>query len=387
MSKKSNRVAKVLMSKGRTLFLPVSDKSKPAVTPVILDKWQNIVDLAAKTLDVPTGLIMQLNAEDIEVAVSSLTKGNPYKPTEREELGMGLYCETVAGSRDTLHIPNALADDDWKNNPDVKLDMISYLGMPLKWPDGEIFGTICVLDNKEHKYSDLNIELLAHFRNTVETDLHMLLEREELKRSNLEKEMALREAHHRIKNHLNMLTGVLQLNMYKELSSQKAINEVLEDTMGRIRAIANLHTQIALAESSQVELDDFIRVIATSIIDSIAIKAVHLSFAFEPIQVSRKAFFHTGLLVSELVTNSIKHAFDDTAKPEISIGLKFKNQSSFTLTYSDNGSGLPDDFEPEESESIGMMLISDLPLQMGGSYTLSTDNGTTFEFTLLKQPE
>ena len=64
------------------------------------------------------------------------------------KLNTGLYCETVMATRSPLHVPNALNDPDWKNNPDVELDVISYLGIPLIWPDGSVFGTICVLDGK-----------------------------------------------------------------------------------------------------------------------------------------------------------------------------------------------------------------------------------------------
>mgnify|MGYP001953189988 CR=1 FL=1 len=64
----------------------------------------------------------------------------------------GLYCETVIKSGKQLLVPDALADKDWENNPDVELNMISYLGFPILFPDGNPFGTICVLDNKKNAY-------------------------------------------------------------------------------------------------------------------------------------------------------------------------------------------------------------------------------------------
>ena len=96
---------------------------------------------------------MRVADPDIEVFVSSQTEDNPYTPGDRERLeGSGLYCETVLRTRERLLIPDALADEDWKNNPDVKLNMISYLGLPLRMDGGKPFGTICILDNKHNAY-------------------------------------------------------------------------------------------------------------------------------------------------------------------------------------------------------------------------------------------
>ena len=121
----------------------------------IVGDWQRIVDLLAKIVNVPAGLIMRLDQGELEVLVSSQSKGNPYTVGAREIMeNSGLYCETVIKSNDILKVPNALIDDAWKNNPDVKLNMISYLGLPLHYPDGNSFGTLCLLDNKENHYSE-----------------------------------------------------------------------------------------------------------------------------------------------------------------------------------------------------------------------------------------
>lgn len=387
MSKKRCNIAKVKLRSGEGIYLPTTGANKPSISPTIMGKWQHIVDLAAKAINVPAGLIMRLNPENMEVCISSRSEGNPYQPMEKEQLGLGLYCETVVATRDALHVPDALADDKWKDNPDVKLDMISYLGMPLKWPDGEVFGTICVLDNETHTYSDTHIELLAHFRLSVETDLQMLLEREHLKRLSVEKDLHLREAHHRIKNHLNMITGVLQIAADKKVSSQAAVEALIEDIGSRIRAIASLHSHIAMAEGAQVSLEDFLLTVAETIIDSIAIKDISLHIEASPLDVDRPTFFHCGILISELITNAVKHAFDNTDNPEISITLEEKDEDSFLLRFKDNGCGLPEGFDIENADSIGMMLISDLPGTMGGSWSVAVDDGTTYEFVLNKRAE
>ena len=152
----------------------MSKKHQIEISENSLENWQEIVDLMAEIVGIPAGLIMRLNDPDIEVLVSSHGEGNPYHPGDKEVVwGSGLYCETVIKTRDRLLIPNALKDQAWMENPDVKLDMISYLGYPILFPDGEPFGTICVLDTKENAYSSHFQNLVLKFRNIVQSDLEI----------------------------------------------------------------------------------------------------------------------------------------------------------------------------------------------------------------------
>jgi len=140
-----------------------------------LQDWQDMVDITSEILKVPAALIMRIKGPDIEVFVSSLGKENPYHPNDKEKLwGSGLYCEWVIKSRKKLLIPNALENQNWKDNPDIKLNMISYLGFPIFLPDGNIFGTICVLDNKENSYSDIFEKLIGKFKSIIESDIKTL---------------------------------------------------------------------------------------------------------------------------------------------------------------------------------------------------------------------
>ena len=136
-----------------------------------LEKWQGITNLLAEVFQVPAALIMKVEPPDITVFVASHSEGNPYHPGERAALNTGLYCETVMSTRQKLLVPNALRDEHWDHNPDIPLGMISYLGFPVRWPDGAIFGTLCVLDTKENAYGPTYEQLLAQFRDIVETDL------------------------------------------------------------------------------------------------------------------------------------------------------------------------------------------------------------------------
>lgn len=154
----------------------MSDINKNFEIPAnIFKEWQEIVDLLAELIDVSVGLIMRITEPDIEVFASSDTHGNPYKKGDQEVLqNSGLYCEEVIKQKKMLMVPNALCSKRWKDNPDIKLNMISYLGYPLFFPDGEIFGTICVLDIKGNTYSKTFIRLIMKFAWMVETHIASL---------------------------------------------------------------------------------------------------------------------------------------------------------------------------------------------------------------------
>ncbi len=141
----------------------------------VLEKWQTIIDIIAELVGIPAALIMRLVKSDIEVFVSSKTPENPYHPGDNEHfLGSGLYCETVVNTDKKLLIPNALKDEKWKNNPDIKLNMISYLGYPIHLPNGDAFGTICVLDSKENAYSPTYEKLISNFRDIIQSHLELV---------------------------------------------------------------------------------------------------------------------------------------------------------------------------------------------------------------------
>jgi PAS domain S-box-containing protein len=166
---------------------------KASKNPVIPDelviKWQRIIDLMVKTVGVPAGLIMKVDPPQIEVFISSATEGNPYKKGERADLNTGLYCEMVIKQRGPLLIPDALQDPQWDHNPGIALGMIYYFGFPLVWPDGEIFGTLCVLDRKDNPHASTYKDLLYEFQQIIEGDLRIIFEaaaREEIVRLELE---------------------------------------------------------------------------------------------------------------------------------------------------------------------------------------------------------
>jgi len=144
------------------------------IPPELIQKWQQIVDLIAEIVQVPSSLVMKAEPQHLAVLVASASKGNPYRRGEEAAFDSGVYCEEVMKSRRPLLVPDATADPVWSSNPDLKLGLISYLGYPIAWPSGNLFGTLCVLDVKANSYSELHRRLMTQFLDVIEADLRVL---------------------------------------------------------------------------------------------------------------------------------------------------------------------------------------------------------------------
>lgn len=141
-----------------------------------ISNWQETINVMAEIIQVPSGLIMRVHSQQIEVFIKSQNPDNVYKENEVANLNTGLYCETVMDTKKELLVPNALKDPNWEHNPDIELGMISYCGLPLMWPNEKIFGTICVLDLEENHYNDLYRALIRQFKKIVESGLRSIFD-------------------------------------------------------------------------------------------------------------------------------------------------------------------------------------------------------------------
>ena len=154
-----------------------SETTEIAIPSDILGKWQRIADLLANIMHVPSAVVTKLEPPHnthYRTIVSSSGEANPFPIDEFFSMDIGTFCETVIKKRAPLLVVNALEDDEWKSAPELKVGMVSYLGFPVVWPDGRMFGTICVLDDRANRYNELYQELLLLCRDVLQGDLQTL---------------------------------------------------------------------------------------------------------------------------------------------------------------------------------------------------------------------
>lgn len=373
------RVAKVkTVASTSNILVPISSEDKPEISEELQKKWQQIVDLAAKIIGVPSGLITRFTEKQLEVFISSQTENNIFTTDMKLELGAGWYCENVVGTRNVQLIPNALKLEDWKDNPSIPFNIISYMGIPIAWPDGEVFGTFCMLDNKENPYSELYKELLLSLREIIQNDLKSVLLYQKAQNDLVNRESQLREVHHRVKNHFNLLISTLSMQFF--LNSKESDREsLLRDIQSRIYAVSSIHDKLYHSlHLESVNLGDYLNELGRYIINNLANR--HISFCCESDEVifDTKLSLPAGLILNELITNSLKYAFTKNDDPRISLVIK-KDEQELQFTYRDNGIGLKNDFNMNTCETLGMMLISQNVQQLEGKYQILNDNGFVFK--------
>jgi len=356
----------------------------------VISKWQNIINSMARIINVPAGLIMRLVGSDITVFLSSETEKNPYTPGDKEHFeDSGLYCETVIKNNDMLLVPDALHDEDWRDNPDIKLNMISYLGFPIMLPDKTPFGTICVLDNKENAYSDLYKDLVANFRDTIERDIELLYSNHSLNENILviqsllaEKETLLKEVHHRVKNNISNIESLLSLQVSSAKSDE--VKTALRDTASRVRSMRVLYEKLLITgEYRQVSMKHYIEGLIGSLIAVFPDKQkVTIEKNISDFTLDSKKAVSVGIIINELLTNVFKYAFINRDSGMLSITVD-KNENMVTVTVHDDGIGFDKRASVDASSGFGVTLVKMLTEQLKGSFTIENDHGTksvvTFE--------
>ena len=146
-----------------------------------LEEWQQLADILTWLLGSPIALINRYCETAIETQISSSNPENPFNRGAQFPLD-GVYCGEVIKSRKKLIVKNALKDEAWKDTFEAEAGLLSYLGYPIYLPGGALFGTICVVDRKEHEYNEMQQKVVERFKYMVESHMQLLFKNEELER-------------------------------------------------------------------------------------------------------------------------------------------------------------------------------------------------------------
>ncbi|MDZ7806659.1 MAG: PAS domain S-box protein [Gracilimonas sp.] len=201
-----------------------------------------------------------------------------------------------------------------------------------------------------------------------------------------EKEMLLAEVHHRVKNNLAVITGLLELQTYSAESD--SAKRILRESQMRVNSIALVHEKLYKSEDfSEVDLGQYFDELSDVIYQTLKQKDknVRIILDVEDVKLPIIQAIPCGLILNELLTNSMKHAFEGISEGEISINLRQECDSIF-FVMCDNGVGMPDDMNADINTSMGMTLIKTLAKQLGASWDLDSKDGTCFKFNFEKKP-
>ncbi len=247
---------------------------------------------------------------------------------------------------------------------------------------------------KHGEVRDVNIltkVIVLSGRPVLHSIWHDISERKEaerkIKQSLQEKETLLREIHHRVKNNMAVVSSLLYLQAKK--INDDAVRSLFEESQQRVKAMALVHEKLYHTENlSSINLKDYITSIVSEIVSLYRIDtaAITTDINVEDVELDLESAVPCGLIINELLTNAFKYAFPDNRKGILSVHLK-KTDDTYTLTIKDDGVGLPEGFDYERSNTLGLQLVNVLTGQLDGSLQIKPDKGTEAVVTFKSKRE
>jgi PAS domain S-box-containing protein len=210
---------------------------------------------------------------------------------------------------------------------------------------------------------------------------------EQIRASLAEKEVLLREIHHRVKNNLQVISSLVSLQA--DGSTDEAVREVFRDMIYRVRSMALVHEK--LYQSADIARIDFAEY-ARSLLNYLwrahgsAAATVRLTFNLQPLSLSVDTALPCGLILNELASNALKHAFRGRDEGEVTVSLQGNTDGLVSISLSDNGVGLPEGLDWRQARSLGLRLVQMLAGQLNATVEVNRLDGTEFRITF-KQPQ
>ncbi len=228
-------------------------------------------------------------------------------------------------------------------------------------------------------------------RNRIAKRQRQLLEDEiavrtqEISRQNEEKSLMLKEIHHRVKNNLQIISSLL--NLHAETIQDPRVLSLFEDLRHRVNSMALIHEKMYQSKNLvNIDIAGYIDELIRTLIDTYdSNKNIRLISDVNHIEFRMDTIVPLGLILSEIVSNSLKYAFEGKSEGVIEVSMKKIGPNLFALEVGDNGSGLPKDIDFEKTDSLGMTLIRMLSEQINGEVTIRVQLGTRYRIVFREE--
>jgi two-component sensor histidine kinase len=286
-----------------------------------------------------------------------------YLPNEKSELAL-VICLNILFIAITFLFPDFYLFDTFKLSPHIKLQFLVNLFLNI------LFNVSLILIVQENKRkSSLNLKLSLEAEQKTNKALQKIVK---------DKDILMAELHHRVKNNLALINGLLTLQS-KDTVNEEALM-VISESKNRIRSMAILHDKLYLKNSfDDVNLATYIKEIIEQInVSIVEADNIELYMKLDDVVVDISKGISIGLIVNEIITNSLKHAFNNKYSTGI-IEVQLKKGTKNHLKIIDNGKGLDELVKRKNATSMGINIIGSLVDQIDGNYSINTDKGTYFD--------
>lgn len=211
----------------------------------------------------------------------------------------------------------------------------------------------------------------------------------EITKSLQEKEVLLKEVHHRVKNNLQVISSIL--NLQSSYVKDQNTLDILRESQNRVKSMSFIHESLYRSKDfSQVNFSDYLNNLINNVVHTFLLpdKDVMLVTDLGSVNLNLDQAIPCGLILNELLTNAMKYAFVGIEEPELQVSISEEN-NKVSISVIDNGIGLPKDFKIDETDSLGLQLVQTLTDQLDGTLDMKTGDGTKYLLTFEKmnQPD
>jgi len=257
----------------------------------------------------------------------------------------------------------------------------SYLGVTLWDGAGQPAGLIAVIGKRPLEDSRMAENILRMVGVRASGELERLLAEEAMAASLREKEVLLREVHHRVKNNLQIVSSLLSLQ--EEKVDNPAALAILEESRGRVTSMALIHEQLYRSRDfSEIDAQDYLRQFLTRLVSTYAGgREVSLGLSLCPMHLNLDQAVPFGLIMNELITNALRHGFKDRTRGTLRVEMS-QEDSGISIIVEDDGSGLPADFDLGKVSTLGLQIVTMLAKQLRGEFVVESAHPARFRVRL-----
>jgi two-component sensor histidine kinase len=324
------------------------------------------------------GLLLLLRGAEPRIAADATTKGETVDvrlcdaPVTAATLPESVL-HYVLRTRESVILDDASAENPFSTDPYIlQQHTRSALCLPLL-NQATLIGVLYLENNlAPHVFTPARISVLK----LLASQAAISLENASLE----EKKVLLKEVHHRVKNNLQLISSLLNLQAARV--SDPAVSALFTDSRNRVRAMALVHENLFRAGNfARIPMSSHIQNLCTHLARSYEVhgRGVRLETQIDDVHLDVNRAVSCGLIINELVSNAVKHAFPNSRQGTVTVEFKLSADKRYVLTVRDDGIGLPPGFDPSRCESLGLQLVQDLSQQLHGTITAgSARPGTTF---------
>jgi two-component sensor histidine kinase len=285
--------------------------------------------------------------------------------------------QIIKQRKKTQHVPIIFLTAYYQEDKDVLhgygAGAVDYLSKPVN---------PMILTSKVAVFVDLfrKTRALAAMNSVMETEIASQLE--QLKASLAEKDTLLKEIHHRVKNNLQIISSLISLQANK--ISDPMQRRLFQDTRDRVKSMALVHEKLYQSKDlGRVEMAEYARQLMNDLfqINGAAASKIQLRLELEPVLVPVDVAIPCGLILNELTTNAISHAYDGRSSGEISVQLLTSSPETVQLTFADDGRGFSPQQDWRSADTLGLQLVRMLTDQLQGTINMINGRGTTFQLS------